>query len=87
MSAMKKMAKAVSMAALRSPNLGWWLLQMPLQIAKQETIDPTKMFHVSEKGVILFNEEAVGLIPEEDLPHMIVHEALHWAHNRVSKAK
>lgn len=82
MNAMEKMAKAVSVAAIRSPNLGRYLLNMPLQIATMETMDPTKMFHVSENGVILFNEEAVGMIPEEHLPHIIVHEALHWAHKR-----
>jgi hypothetical protein len=81
---MKKMAKAVSVAALRSPNLGWWLFDLPLQIAKTT---PVKLLHVSENGVILFNEEAVGLIPEEDLAHVIVHEALHWAHNRTNKTK
>jgi len=82
MSAMEKMAKAKSLAAFRSPNLGWWLRGMPLQIATMETIAPAKLLHVSESGVILFDEEAVELAPEEHLSYAIVHEVLHWAHKR-----
>ena len=85
MSAMEKMAKAMSLAAIRSPNMGFWLRAMRLQIATMETIAPAKLLRVSDSGVIVFDEEAVESAPEEYLSHAIVHEVLHWAHNRASK--